>query len=66
MNQRPNNYITTDDLAFSVFENARASSHQIRSKKIEKFFVFEVGALDAYQIKDEFINGDFLSFYNEP
>lgn len=66
MNQKPNNQITTDDLAFSAYLKMKGH-HLIKSdqRKSKSFFVFEVGALDINQMKVKFINSEFLSFYNE-
>ena len=66
MSQKPNNHITTDDLAFSAYMKMKGY-HLIKSdqRKSKSFFVFDVGALDVNQMKVEFINSEFLSFYNE-
>ena len=66
MTQKPSNHITTDDLAFSAY--LKMKGHQLiksDQRKTKSFFVFEVGDLDANQMKVEFINSKFLSFYNE-
>ena len=66
MIQKSNNHITTDDLAFSAY--LKMKGHQLiksDQKKTKSFFVFEVGDLDAKEMKVEFINSKFLSFYNE-
>ena len=66
MTQKSNNHITTDDLAFSAY--LKMKGHQLiksDQKRSKSFFVFEVGALDVNQMKVEFINSEFLSFYNE-
>ena len=67
MNPKPNNHITTDDLAFSAYLKMKGH-HLIKSdqRKSKSFFVFEVGALDVNQMQVQFINSEFLSFYNEP
>ena len=66
MNQKPNNHITTDDLAFSAYLKMKGH-HLIKSdqRKSKIFFVFEVETLDVNQMKVEFVNSEFLSFYNE-
>jgi len=65
MNQKPN-HITTDDLAFSAYMKMKGypliKSDQRKSKIL---FVFEINTLDVNQMKVEFINSEFLSFYNE-
>jgi len=66
MNQKSNNNITTDDLAFSAYMKMKGH-HLIKSdqRKSKILFVFDVGTLDVNQMKVEFINSEFLSFYNE-
>lgn len=60
-----NNQITTDDLAFSAYLKMKGypliKSDQKKSKSI---FTFEVDA-DIDQLKVEFINSEFVQFYNE-
>jgi hypothetical protein len=60
-----NNHITTDDLAFSAYLKMKGH-HLIKSdqKRSKNTFTFEVnGNID--QLKVDFINSEFLSFYNE-
>ena len=61
-----NNHITTDDLAFSAYLKMRGypliRSNSIRSKKS---FVFNLEKNKAEELKLEFINSEFLNFYNE-
>jgi len=61
-----NNHITTDDLAFSAYLKMKGH-HLIKSnrKKSKSTFIFEIGTEDANSLKVEFINSEFLSFYNE-
>ena len=64
-NEIKNNHITTDDLAFSAYLKMKGypliKSDQKRSKNT---FTFEVnGKID--QLKVEFINSEFVQFYNE-
>jgi len=70
MNNKSNeintNHITTDDLAFSAYLKMKGypliKSDQKRSKRT---FTFENGNEDASQLKMEFINSEFLNYYNE-
>jgi len=59
------NQITTDDLAFSAFLKTKGHrlirSDQRRSKSL---FTFELDE-DASTLRLEFINSDFVRFYNE-
>ena len=60
------NHISTDDLAFSAY--LRVKGHQLiksDQKKSKNTFVFAIGTDDANSLKVEFINSEFLSFYNE-
>ena len=60
------NHISTDDLAFSAY--LRMKGHRlIRSnpQKSKAIFTFDVAACDGEQLKLEFINSEFLSYYNE-
>ena len=65
-NEINNNNITTDDLAFSAYLKMKGyhliKSDQLKSKRI---FTFETENEDANLLKLEFINSEFLSFYNE-
>jgi len=60
------NQITTDDLAFSAYLKMKGY-HLIKSnqKKSKSTFIFEIGTEDVNSLKVEFINSEFLSFYNE-
>jgi hypothetical protein len=60
-----NNQITTDDLAFSAYLKMKGY-HLIKSdqKRSKSIFTFEVDG-DIDQLKVEFINSDFVRFYNE-
>ena len=59
-------HITTDDLAFSAYLKMRGyqliGSNTIKSKKS---FVFQVANDEAETLKIEFINSEFLNYYNE-
>ncbi len=66
MDLKSNNQITTDDLAFSAY--LKMKGHPlIKSdrRKTKNIFVFEIGDSNVNQMKVEFINSEFLSFYNE-
>jgi hypothetical protein len=65
-NEIKNNHITTDDLAFSAYLKMKGS-HLIKAdqKKSKSTFIFDIGTEDANTLKVEFINSEFLSFYNE-
>lgn len=63
--QVKSNHITTDDLAFSAY--LKMKGHRfIKSdrKKSKTYFTFEVD-VNISQLKVEFINSDFIQFYNE-
>ena len=61
-----NNHITTDDLAFSAYLKIHGynliKSDQNRSKRT---FTFEIDDGQANNLKLEFINSKFASYYNE-
>jgi hypothetical protein len=62
-----NHHITTDDLAFSAYLKMKGHRliklDHIRSKA---YFTFEIeGPQSNGQLKVEFINSDFVRFYNE-
>ena len=64
-NEIKNDHITTDDLAFSAYLKMKGYP-LIKSdqKKSKSTFTFEVdGNVD--QLKVEFINSQFVQFYNE-
>ena len=65
-NEIKGNHVRTDDLAFSAYLKMKGHrilrSDQMKSKSL---FVFEIGTEDENQLKVEFINSDFLNFYNE-
>jgi hypothetical protein len=60
------NQITTDDLAFSAYLRLQGY-HLIKSNnnKIKKSFVFNLGSDDSSNLKLDFINSKFLTYYNE-
>lgn len=64
-NEIKNNHITTDDLAFSAYLKMKGY-HLIKSdqKKSKNTFTFEVDE-NIDQLKVEFINSEFVQFYNE-
>jgi hypothetical protein len=60
-----NNHITTDDLAFSAY--LKMKGHRLiksDQKKSKTHFTFEIDG-DTDQLKVEFINSEFVQFYNE-
>lgn len=61
-----NNHLTTDDLAFSAYLRMKGyrliKSNPTKSKSI---FTFEIGDEDPEVLKVQFINSEFLVFYNE-
>jgi hypothetical protein len=65
-NEIKNNHITTDDLAFSAYLKMKGHN-LIKSdqKKSKSTFIFDLGTEDANTLKVEFINSEFLNFYNE-
>ena len=64
-NEIKNDHITTDDLAFSAYLKMKGYP-LIKSdqKKSKSTFTFEVNG-DVEQLKVEFINSQFVQFYNE-
>jgi len=66
LNEIKNNHIITDNLAFSAYLKIKGY-HLIKSdrKKSKSIFIFENGNKDANSLKMEFINSEFLRFYNE-
>lgn len=60
------NQITTDDLAFSAYMRMKGY-HLIKSdqRKSKSTFVFDIGTEDPNSLKVQFINSEFLSYYNE-
>ena len=59
-------HLITDDLAFSAYLKMRGypliKSNNHQSKK---HFVFNIEQNEAESLKIEFINSEFLNFYNE-
>ncbi len=60
------NHITTDDLAFSAYLKTKGY-RLIRSnrQKSRNVFSFEIKSTDKDLLMMEFINSDFLKYYNE-
>ena len=60
------NQIITDDLALSAYLRMKGY-HLIKSdqRKSKSTFVFDIGAEDSNSLKLQFINSEFLSYYNE-
>jgi len=61
-----NHHIVTDDLALSAYLKMKGY-RLIRSdrKKSKSTFIFDIGSEDPDSLKVQFINSEFLSFYNE-
>ena len=59
------NHITTDDLAFSAYLKLKGH-HLIKcdQRKTKTVFTFNVNG-DGDRLKVEFINSEFVRFYNE-
>lgn len=63
--QTKNDHIITDDLAFSAYLKMKGYRFIKSDRKRSKaFFTFEVSE-DIEQLKVEFINSEFVNFYNE-
>ncbi len=60
------NQIATDDLAFSAYMKMKGhkliKSDRQKSKYI---FSFDIGSDEEESLKVEFVNSDFLKYYNE-
>jgi len=65
-NQIKNDHIITDDLAFSAYLKMKGY-RLIKSdqKKSKSTFTFEIANGNSEVLKMEFVNSEFLSFYNE-
>jgi hypothetical protein len=65
-NEIKNDHVTTDDLAFSAYLKMKGY-HLIKSdqKKSKSTFIFDIGVEDENSLKVEFVNSEFMSFYNE-
>jgi len=65
LNPITTHHITTDDLAFSAFLK-RKGYQLVRSdrRKSKTLFTFDIDG-DADALKVEFINSEFVRFYNE-
>jgi len=60
------NLLITDDLAFSAYlkmKNFTLVESRQNSKNVQ--FVFDIDSEDQNQLKVEFINSEFLDYYNE-
>ena len=60
------NQITTDDLAFSAWLKMKGyalGAHQ--QKRTKSLFTFQTESEDPELLKVEFVNSEFLKFYNE-
>jgi len=60
------NLLITDDLAFSAYLKMKGFTLiESRQKTKNIHFVFDIDAEDQNQLKVEFINSEFLDYYNE-
>ena len=60
------NQITTDDLAFSAYLKLQGYPLiKSNGNKSKAAFVFDIGSEEASELKVEFINSEFLKYYNE-
>ncbi len=58
--------LVTDDLAFSAFLKMKGYLLIKRQRKLSKStFIFNVGSENSETLKMQFVNSDFLNFYNE-
>jgi len=63
--QLPNHHITTDDLAFSAYLKMKGYRLiKCDHKKSKTLFTFDVSG-NSDGLKVDFINSEFVSFYNE-
>ena len=66
ISNQKSNQITTDDLAFSAYLKMRGYPLiKSTNSPSKKHFVFSIDQQDAEKLKIEFINSEFLNFYNE-
>ena len=65
-NQTKTNQITTDDLALSAYLKIKGyrliKSDQRGSKNL---FTFEFNGKNSQQLKMDFVNSEFINYYNE-
>ncbi len=64
--QKKSNQLTSDDLALAAYlkmKGFRLSEFHHNKSKI--YFTFDLGDADVHQLKTDFVNSDFLVFYNE-
>ena len=65
-NQPKTNQITTDDLALSAYLKIKGyrliKSDQRGSKNL---FTFELNGNSSQQLKMDFVNSEFINYYNE-
>jgi len=65
-NQKQQNQITTDDLAFSAYLRLKGYQLIKSDQKGSKFlFSFELESKNTKQLIIEFVNSDFIKYYNE-
>jgi len=65
-NQNKENQITTDDLALSAYMKMKGY-RLIKSDQrgIKNLFTFKLNGKSVQQVKIEFVNSDFIKYYNE-
>ena len=60
------NHITSDDLALAAFLKMKGYRLiEFNQNKSKILFTFDLGETDLHQIKTDFVNSEFLTFYNE-
>lgn len=60
------NHITTDDISFSAWLKMRGYPLiKINQNSRKSLFQFNLNGQDAGALKMEFINSDFITYYNE-
>lgn len=65
-NQIKKNHISTDDLAFSAY--LKLQGHPLiksNGSNSKMSFVFNIGSAQIDDLKLEFINSEYLNYYNE-
>ena len=65
-NQLKNNQITTDDLAFSAYLKLKGYNLIKSNGRVNKMsFIFDIRDKNAHDLKMEFINSEYLNYYNQ-
>lgn len=65
-NQTKENQITTDDLALSAYLKIKGY-RLIKSEQrgVKNLFTFELNGKNVQQLKMNFVNSEFIKYYNE-